>query len=60
VILADEPTGNLDSATAATVLDLLMRINKERGIAFVFVTHDENLAVRCHRVIRLRDGRVVG
>ena len=59
LILADEPTGNLDSETATTVLDLLLTINKERGIAFVFVTHDEGLAARCHRIVRLKDGLVV-
>ena len=59
VILADEPTGNLDSSTAADVLDILFRINKEQGIAFVMVTHNEELAERCDRIIRLKDGTVV-
>jgi lipoprotein-releasing system ATP-binding protein len=59
VILADEPTGNLDSATAEGVIDLLFSINRERGIAFVIVTHNEDIARRCHRTVRLRDGRVV-
>jgi len=60
VILADEPTGNLDSQTAADVLEILFRINKDRGIAFVMVTHNEDLAERCDRIIRLKDGMVVG
>jgi len=59
VILADEPTGNLDSSTADEVMNLLFRINSERGLAFVLVTHNEELAARCHRVIRLKDGVVV-
>ncbi|MEY4675288.1 MAG: hypothetical protein RL148_3072 [Planctomycetota bacterium] len=59
VILADEPTGNLDSSTADEVMNLLFRINSERGLAFVLVTHNEEIASRCHRVIRLRDGVVV-
>ena len=59
VILADEPTGNLDSATAEGVMDLLFRINRERGLAFLLVTHNDEVARRCHRVIRLRDGVVV-
>ena len=59
VILADEPTGNLDSETAADVLRLMFRINRERRIAFLLVTHNEELATRCDRTVRLRDGRVV-
>jgi len=59
VILADEPTGNLDSHTADEVLDLLFRINSEQGIAFLLVTHNEELAKRCNRIIRLKDGTVI-
>ncbi|MEZ5965148.1 MAG: ABC transporter ATP-binding protein [Planctomycetota bacterium] len=59
VILADEPTGNLDSQTAEGVLQLLFRINRERKIAFVLVTHNEELAARCDRIVRLRDGQIV-
>jgi len=60
LILADEPTGNLDSDTAQGVMELLFRINRDRGIAFLLVTHNEEIARRCHRVIRLKDGVVVG
>ena len=59
VILADEPTGNLDSQTAGEVLELLFEINRSRQIAFLLVTHNEALAERCHRIVRLRDGQVV-
>jgi ABC-type lipoprotein export system ATPase subunit len=60
IVLADEPTGNLDSETAEGVIELLFRINKERQLAFLLVTHNEELAKKCHRVVRLRDGMVVG
>ncbi len=59
VILADEPTGNLDSQTADGVMQILFEINRERGIAFALVTHNEELAARCHRIVRLKDGVVV-
>ncbi len=60
VILADEPTGNLDSTTAEGVLDILFRLNREQNIAFVMVTHNQALARRCDRVVHLKDGVVVG
>lgn len=56
VIFADEPTGNLDSNTGAIVADLLFRLNKEHAITLVIVTHDPDLAARCERQIRLKDG----
>ena len=59
VIFADEPTGNLDSATGAIVEDELFALNRERGITLVIVTHDEDLAARCDRRIIVRDGRVL-
>ncbi len=59
VIFADEPTGNLDSKTGETVEDLLFHLNKEKGITLIIVTHDEDLASKCERVIELHDGRIV-
>jgi len=59
IIFADEPTGNLDSATGAVVEDLLFRLNEEQGITLVIVTHDEELAARASRRIYLKDGHVV-
>ena len=59
VIFADEPTGNLDSATGAVVEDLLFSLHRDRGITLVIVTHDDELAARCDRQIVLRDGRIV-
>jgi putative ABC transport system ATP-binding protein len=58
-VLADEPTGNLDSETAAGVMDLLMALNHARGTAFVVSTHDPALIARVPRCVRLRDGRVI-
>jgi lipoprotein-releasing system ATP-binding protein len=60
IVLADEPTGNLDSATADGVMELLFEINREQQLAFLLVTHNEEIAARCHRVVRLKDGQVVG
>ncbi len=59
IIFADEPTGNLDSATGATVEDMLFSLNRDNGITLVIVTHDEELAARCDRRIYLRDGAIV-
>jgi putative ABC transport system ATP-binding protein len=58
LILADEPTGNLDSARSAEILDLLISLNREQGICLVLVTHDESVAARADRRIALRDGKL--
>ena len=58
LLLADEPTGNLDAATGAGVIDLMFTLNAEQGTTLVLVTHDEMLARRCTRQIRLAGGRV--
>jgi lipoprotein-releasing system ATP-binding protein len=59
LVLADEPTGNLDTETSDQVMELLLRRNSESSTAFLIVTHDSNLARRCERVIELVDGAVV-
>ena len=60
LLLADEPTGNLDSATGAAIIERLFTLNRERRSTLVLVTHDPALAERADRVVSLRDGRVVG
>ncbi|MEY4102320.1 MAG: hypothetical protein RIR88_454 [Actinomycetota bacterium] len=59
VIFADEPTGNLDTATGAVVEDILFGLNRELGITLIVVTHDEELAAKCTRQVTLRDGVVI-
>jgi putative ABC transport system ATP-binding protein len=59
LILADEPTGNLDSHTGADIMNLLLGLNKERGMTLILVTHDPNIAAHSQRVIHLRDGLIV-
>lgn len=58
LILADEPTGNLDSHTGAEIMDLLLKLNRDKGLTLVLVTHDANIAAHSQRVIRLRDGLI--
>ena len=60
VVLADEPTGNLDSKAGAEILDILLRLNRERGTTLVLVTHDANIAGRTQRTIRMKDGVIEG
>jgi len=60
IILADEPTGNLDSSTGETIIELLFGLRDRHGATLVLVTHDSDLATRCDRVISLRDGRIEG
>ncbi len=59
LVLADEPTANLDSENAALLLDMMERLNRERGITFLFSTHDPAVMSRARRLIRLRDGRII-
>lgn len=59
LVLADEPTANLDSKTALTLLDLMQQLNRKHGITFLFSTHDSRVMERARRIIRLVDGRIV-
>jgi putative ABC transport system ATP-binding protein len=58
IILADEPTGNLDSKSGEEIINILLGLNQQRGTTLIFVTHDPDIATRTQRVIRLRDGLV--
>ena len=59
LVLGDEPTGEVDSETSTQLLDLMRRMNRERGVTFVIVTHDMEIANRTDRIIRLKDGKVI-
>ncbi len=58
VVLADEPTGNLDAVTGGELFNIFINLNREKGITFVIVTHNEALSERCHRVLKMVDGRI--
>jgi ABC-type sulfate/molybdate transport systems ATPase subunit len=58
LIFADEPTGNLDGRTGAEIVEMLFKLQRERGSTLVLVTHDDALARRCDRIVRLRDGKI--
>jgi len=60
LLLADEPTGNLDSASGERVLDLLAALTEREGAALVMVTHSDAAASICHRIVRMKDGRILG
>jgi putative ABC transport system ATP-binding protein len=59
LVLADEPTANLDSQAAAQLMELFVQLNRERGITFVIATHDTKVMAYCRRLIRMEDGRIV-
>lgn len=58
ILMADEPTGNLDSKVGQEIMDLLLALNRERGTTVIIITHDPNVGAQCGRVIRIRDGKV--
>lgn len=58
VVLADEPTGNLDAENGEELFNIFLNLNREKGIAFIIVTHNESLSERCHRVLRMVDGKI--
>ncbi len=60
ILVADEPTGNLDEASGSKIIDLMFALKRERGGTLVLVTHDSGLAARCDRMIRLRSGQIEG
>jgi putative ABC transport system ATP-binding protein len=59
IVLADEPTANLDSVTGTTIIDLMKRLNQERKTTFIFSTHDPRVIEHASRVVKMEDGRVV-
>jgi len=60
LVWADEPTGDLDSETASEIMDVLVDLNREQGLTFILVTHDRGVGARCGRIVRMRDGLIVG
>ena len=59
IIMADEPTGNLDSKSSLEIIDIFQRLNEEQGITVIFVTHEPEIAAHTRRIVRLSDGRIV-
>jgi len=59
ILFADEPTGNLDTATSDPIVEMLFRLNRENGTALVLVTHDPALAARAGRIVRMQGGTIV-
>jgi putative ABC transport system ATP-binding protein len=60
LVLADEPTGNLDAATGQQIIDMMFDLNARQGTTLVVVTHDEAIAARCGRLLRIQSGRLAG
>lgn len=60
IILADEPTGNLDSKTSLEIIQIMKRLNKEDGITVVMVTHEHDIAIEAQRIVSMRDGQIIG
>jgi len=58
VVLADEPTGNLDTATGEELFKIFLDLNREKGTTFIIVTHNDSLSRRCSRVLRMKDGHL--
>jgi putative ABC transport system ATP-binding protein len=58
LLVADEPTGNLDTATGSSIIDLLLRMHAERGLTLIIATHDPGVAARCHRILAMVDGSI--
>ena len=58
-LLMDEPTGNIDSQTAKEIMDLIKRLNMEKGVTIIMITHDEQLAMQAKRIVRMLDGILV-
>jgi ABC-type lipoprotein export system ATPase subunit len=60
IVWADEPTGALDSAAASEIMDLLIELNQTQRLTIVLVTHDQGVGNMCNRIVRMRDGEIVG